>query len=67
MVGPFRGVPYSFGAGLVGPVNVAGTVYECIRVERTLDARPVIPAGETIVLLLQDAPRRPPADRIVSP
>ena len=53
--------------GLVGPVKVAGRVYECIRVERTLAARPVIHAGETIGLLLKDAPQRPPADRIVSP
>jgi hypothetical protein len=53
--------------GLVGPVKVAGRFYECIRVERTLDARPAIHAGETIGLLLKDAPQRPPADRIVSP
>jgi hypothetical protein len=53
--------------GLVGPVNVAGKVYECLRVERTLSARPVIHAGETMGLLLKDAPQRPPADRIVSP
>ena len=54
--------------GLVGPVNAPpGGSTECIRVERTPSARPVIHAGETIGLLLQDAPQRPPADRIVSP
>ena len=53
--------------GLVGPVKVAGRFYECMRVERTLDTRPVIHAGETIGLLLKDAPQRPPADCIVSP
>ena len=53
--------------GLVGPVKVAGRFYECMRVERTLDTRPVIHAGETSGLLLKDAPQRPPADRIVSP
>jgi hypothetical protein len=46
--------------GLVGPVKIAGKVYECIGVERTLDARPTIHAGETIGLLLKDvAPVRP--------
>ena len=38
-----------------------------MRVERTLDTRPVIHAGETIGLLLKDAAQRPPADRIVRP
>ena len=53
--------------GLVGPVKIAGRFCECMRVERTLDTRPVIHAGETSGLLLKDAPQRPPADRIVSP
>jgi hypothetical protein len=39
--------------GLVGPVKIAGKLYECIAVERTLDARPTINAGETIGLLLK--------------
>jgi hypothetical protein len=37
----------------VGPVKIAGKVYECIAVEGTLDARPTIHAGETIGLLLK--------------
>jgi hypothetical protein len=39
--------------GLAGPVKIAGKVYECIAVERTLDARPTIHVGETIGLLLK--------------
>jgi hypothetical protein len=53
--------------GLIGPMKVAGRFHECLRVERTLDTRPAIHAGETIGRLLKDAPQRPPADRIVSP
>lgn len=31
--------------GLVGPVKIAGRLYECIAVERTLTTRPTIKAG----------------------
>jgi hypothetical protein len=40
--------------GLVGPVKIAGMLYECIAVERTLSTRPTIHAGETIGLLLKN-------------
>jgi hypothetical protein len=40
--------------GLVGPVKIAGKLYECIAVERTLSRRPTIHAGETIGLLLKN-------------
>jgi hypothetical protein len=39
--------------GLVGPVKIADKLYECIAVERTLNTRPTIHAGETIGLLLK--------------
>jgi hypothetical protein len=37
----------------VFPVKIGGNLSECIAVERTLDARPTIHAGETIGLLLK--------------
>jgi hypothetical protein len=40
--------------GLVGPVKIAGKLYECIAVKRTLSRRPTIHRGETIGLLLKD-------------
>jgi hypothetical protein len=40
--------------GLVGPVKITGKLYECVAVERTLNARPMIHAGETIGLLPKD-------------
>lgn len=39
--------------GLAGPVKVGGKVYECVAVERTLNNLTMIPAGETISLLLR--------------
>jgi hypothetical protein len=36
-------------------VKIAGKFYECIGVERTLNGRPMIHAGESIALLLKGA------------
>jgi hypothetical protein len=35
-------------------LKIGGKLYECIAVERTLNARPTIHVGETIGLLLKD-------------
>lgn len=38
-------------------MKIAGKLYECAAVERTLTTRPTIHAGETIGLLLKGGPR----------